>query len=310
MAGSTPASATDVRALIPSAKAPARSVLRTEEPWLSFSRRFARNWIGLSGAVVVVLCVVVALLAPLLAPYGPEETHPNWKLFAPNEYFVFGTDEFGRDILSRIIFGARISLEVGLLSVSLALALGASAGLLAGFLGGWLDGLTMRCMDVLFAFPAILLAIGIMAVLGTGIANATLAIGIVYAPSFARLARASVLSLKEMEFVQAARVLGLGELAILARHVVPNVLGPIIVQTSFSLSTAILTEASLSFLGLGTPPSIPSWGSMLSSSRRYVELDPWPAIFPGLAIMLLVLGFNLFGDGLRDVLDPRLQAGD
>jgi peptide/nickel transport system permease protein len=283
---------------------------RTEAPWRGFVRRFARNWIGLSGAIIVVLCIAVAIFAPMLAPYGPEETHPNWKLWAPNEYFVFGTDEFGRDILSRVIFGARISLEVGLISVSLALVLGACAGLLAGFFGGWTDGLTMRCMDVLFAFPAILLAIGIMAVLGTGIANAMLAIGIVYAPSFARLARASVLSLKEMEFVQAARVLGLGELAILVRHVVPNVLGPMIVQTSFSLSTAILTEASLSFLGLGTPPSIPSWGSMLSSSRRYVELDPWPAIFPGLAIMLLVLGFNLFGDGLRDVLDPRLRAGD
>jgi len=310
MAGSTPASATDLRALSPPVTAAARPMPRTEATWRGFSRRFMRNWIGLSGAIIVLLCIAVALLASLLAPYGAEETHPNWKLWAPNEYFVFGTDEFGRDILSRIIFGARISLEVGLISVSLALVLGASAGLLAGFFGGWLDGLTMRSMDVLFAFPAILLAIGIMAVLGTGIANAMLAIGIVYAPSFARLARASVLSLKEMEFVQAARVLGLGELAILVRHVVPNVLGPMIVQTSFSLSTAILTEASLSFLGLGTPPSIPSWGSMLSSSRRYVELDPWPAIFPGLAIMLLVLGFNLFGDGLRDVLDPRLRAGD
>src|SRR5207248_3333576 len=195
----------------------------------------------LGGAATVLACIALSVLAPFVAPYGPEETHPNSKLFAPNQYFVFGTDEFGRDILSRIVFGARISLEVGLISVSLALVLGASAGLLAGFLGGWLDGLTMRCMDVLFAFPAILLAIGIMAVLGTGIANAMLAIGIVYAPSFARLARASVLSLKEMEFVQAARVLGLGELAILVRHVVPNVLGPMIVQTSFSLSTAIPT---------------------------------------------------------------------
>jgi peptide/nickel transport system permease protein len=276
----------------------------------SATERFARNRIGMAGAVIVVVCLFMAVLAPVLAPYGPEETHPNWKLFAPNEYFIFGTDEFGRDILSRIMFGARISLEVGLISVSLALVLGATVGLAAGFFGGWIDALTMRCMDVLFAFPAILLAIGIMAVLGTGISNAMLAIGIVYAPSFARLARASVLSLKEMEFVQAARVLGLRELRILARHVVPNVLAPMIVQTSFSLSTAILTEASLSFLGLGTPPSVPSWGSMLSSSRRYVELDPWPAIFPGLAIMLLVLGFNLFGDGLRDVLDPRLRAGD
>jgi peptide/nickel transport system permease protein len=273
-------------------------------------RRFTRNRIGLSGAIIVAVCVLIALLAPVLAPYGAEETHPNWKLFAPNEYFLFGTDEFGRDILSRIMFGAQISLEVGLISVALALSIGATAGLIAGFFGGWMDGLIMRCMDVLFAFPAILLAIGIMAVLGTGILNAMLAIGIVYAPSFARLVRASALSLRGTEFVQAARVVGLPEVRILARHVVPNLLAPLIVQISFSLSTAILTEAALSFLGLGTPPSVPSWGSMLSASRRYVELDPWPAIFPGLAIMLLVLGFNLFGDGLRDVLDPRLRAGD
>jgi peptide/nickel transport system permease protein len=269
-----------------------------------------RNRIGLSGAIIVSACVLLAVLAPLIAPYGAEETHPNWKLFPPNEYFLFGTDEFGRDILSRIMFGAQISLEVGLISVALALLLGATGGLVAGFFGGWLDAVIMRCMDVLFAFPAVLLAIGIMAVLGTGVINAMLAIGVVYAPSFARLTRASVLSLKEMEFVQAARVVGLNEVNILRQHVVPNILSPLIVQISFSLSTAILTEAALSFLGLGTPPSVPSWGSMLSASRRYVELDPWPAIFPGLAIMLLVLGFNLFGDGLRDVLDPRLRAGD
>ena len=278
---------------------------RPEHAARGFARRFVRNRIGLSGAIIVLACVAIALLAPVIAPYGAEETHPNWKLFAPNEYFLFGTDEFGRDILSRIMFGAQISLAVGLISVAIALAFGATTGLIAGFFGGWLDGLIMRCMDVLFAFPAILLAIGIMAVLGTGFVNAMLAIGIVYAPSFARLTRASVLSLKEMEFVQAARVLGLDEARILWQHVLPNVLSPLIVQISFSLSTAILTEAALSFLGLGTPPSVPSWGSMLSASRRYVELDPWPAIFPGVAIMLLVLGFNLFGDGLRDALDPK-----
>jgi len=282
----------------------------TEAPLRGFARRFTRNRIGMAGAVIVIACVVMAVLAPILAPYGPEETHPNWKLFPPNEYFLFGTDEFGRDILSRIIYGAQISLEVGLISVSLALVAGGLSGLIAGFFGGWSDAVIMRCMDVLFAFPAILLAIGIMAVLGTGTGNAILAIGIVYAPSFARLTRASVLSLKEMEFVQSARAQGSGEARILRRHVVPNISAPLIVQISFSLSTAILTEAALSFLGLGTPPSVASWGSMLSASRRFVELDPWPAIFPGLAIMLLVLGFNLFGDGLRDVLDPRLRAGD
>ncbi len=286
MAGSTRASATNVQ-------------------------RFLRNGIGMAGAIIVIGTVAIAAAAPVIAPYGAEETHPNWKLYAPNAYFLMGTDEFGRDILSRIMYGAQISLEVGIISVAIALFVGGVAGLAAGFYGGWIDGLIMRCMDVLFAFPAILLAIGIMAVLGTGnILNAMLAIGIVYAPSFARLARASVLSLKEMEFIQAARVLGQRELRILGQHVVPNVVAPMTVQISFALSTAILTEAALSFLGLGTPPSVPSWGSMLSASRRYVELDPWPAIFPGLAIMLLVLGFNLFGDGLRDVLDPRLRAGD
>jgi peptide/nickel transport system permease protein len=308
MAGSTLGSATEARAAAPTAALPAAH--HTEAPLRGFLRRFARNRIGMAGAVIVLACVVMAVLAPVLAPYGPEETHPNWKLFPPNEYFLFGTDEFGRDILSRIIYGAQISLEVGLISVTLALVAGGLSGLIAGFFGGWSDAVIMRCMDVLFAFPAILLAIGIMAVLGTGTGNAILAIGIVYAPSFARLTRASVLSLKEMEFVQSARAQGSGEARILRRHVVPNISAPLIVQISFSLSTAILTEAALSFLGLGTPPSVASWGSMLSASRRFVELDPWPAIFPGLAIMLLVLGFNLFGDGLRDVLDPRLRAGD
>ncbi|MBV9329474.1 MAG: ABC transporter permease [Chloroflexi bacterium] len=306
MAGWTLESATEPRLPAPTVAAP--GVARTEQPWRALLRRLLRNHIGMTGAVIVVICVGVAVLAPILAPYGPEETHPNWRLYPPNEYFVFGTDEFGRDILSRIMYGAQVSLEVGLISVSLALVAGGLSGLIAGFFGGWSDAVIMRCMDVLFAFPAILLAIGIMAVLGTGIGNAILAIGIVYAPAFARLTRASVLSLKQMEFVQSARVLGSGDSRILSRHVLPNITAPLIVQISFSLSTAILTEAALSFLGLGTPPSVASWGSMLSASRRFVELDPWPAIFPGLAIMLLVLGFNLFGDGLRDVLDPRLRA--
>ncbi len=275
-----------------------------------FWRRFRRNRIGMAGALIVLGTILVALLAPLLAPYPMDEVHAKWRLYPPNEYFLLGTDEFGRDILSRIIFGSRISLQVGLISVGIALLLGSILGLLAGFYGGRVDNLIMRAMDVLFAFPAILLAIAIMAMLGPGIMNAMIAIGIVYAPSFARLARASVLSLKEKEFIEAARALGVSNLRIILRHITPNMVAPVIVQTTFNLSTAILTEASLSFLGLGTPPPNPSWGSMLSASRRYVELDPWPAIFPGLAIMILVLGFNLLGDGLRDVLDPRLRAGD
>jgi peptide/nickel transport system permease protein len=276
----------------------------------TFWRRFRRNHIGVAGAVIVIGCILVAVLASVIAPHAPDDVQARLRLLPPNQRFFLGTDEFGRDLLSRIIFGSRISLQVGMISVGLALAFGSALGLAAGFYGGVTDHLVMRVMDVLFAFPAILLAIGIMAMLGASITNAMIAIGIVYAPSFARLARASVLSLKEEEFVEAARALGMSDARVILRHVAPNLLAPVIVQTTFSLSAAILTEASLSFLGLGTPPPAPSWGGMLSASRRYVELSPWPAIFPGLAIMIVVLGFNLLGDGLRDVLDPKLRAGD
>lgn len=284
-----------------------RASVIPEPRWPGLLRLFLRNRIGALGAAIVLVAVVAAVGAPLLAPYPPDEQHAAWRLVPPNEYFWLGTDEFGRDILSRLLFGARISLVVGVVSVGLALLLGGTLGLLAGFYGELVDGVIMRVMDVVFAFPSILLAIGIMAVLGTSTANAILAIGIVYAPAFARLARALVLGLKQMEFIQASRVLGVSEPGILTRHILPNMLAPIIIQTTFSLSTAVLTEAALSFLGLGTPPPAPSWGLMLSSSRRFVELDPWPAIWPGAAIMLLVLGVNLFGDGLRDTLDPRLK---
>ena len=308
MPGSTPESATDVSRSVGDRAGGGRAHMAARFAW--FWRRFRRNHIGMAGAIIVVACVVTSLIASAIAPYPPDEVHSRARLAAPRAEFPLGTDELGRDILSRIIFGSRISLQVGVISVSLALLLGSALGLVAGFFGGATDNALMRVMDVLFAFPAILLAIGIMAMLGPSITNAMIAIGIVYAPSFARLARASVLSLKEMEFVEAARALGLSDLRVIARHIAPNLMAPVIVQTTFNLSTAILTEASLSFLGLGTPPPAPSWGSMLSTSRRYVELSAWPAIFPGLAIMIVVLGFNLLGDGLRDVLDPRLRAGD
>jgi peptide/nickel transport system permease protein len=306
MPGSTPESATDAAGSGAEQTRPSHLAARLNWFW----RRFRKNHIGMAGAMIVVACLLTAAIASAIAPYPPDELHSRSRLARPSGEFPLGTDELGRDILSRIIYGSRISLQVGVISVSLALLLGSGLGLIAGFFGGATDDALMRIMDVLFAFPAILLAIGIMAMLGASITNAMIAIGIVYAPSFARLARASVLSLKEMEFVEAARALGLSDLRVIARHILPNLLAPVIVQTTFSLSTAILTEASLSFLGLGTPPPAPSWGSMLSTSRRYVELSPWPAIFPGLAIMIVVLGFNLLGDGLRDVLDPRLRAGD
>ena len=308
MPGSTPAFATEPGMAVAAPTRAQRS--GTHDELSAFWRRFRANRVGMAGFVPLVLIVIVALLAPWAAPYAPDEIHTNWRLYPPNEYFLLGTDELGRDLLSRIMYGAQISLQVGLFSVALALSVGTLIGLVAGFYGGLLDNVLMRIMDVLFAFPAILLAIGIMAMLGASATNVVIAIAVVYAPSFARLTRASVLSLREQEFVLATRVLGLSNTRIMFRHIVPNLIAPLLVQTTFSLSTAILTEAALSFLGLGTPPPAPSWGGMLSASRRYVELAPWTAVFPGLAIMLLVLAFNLFGDGLRDVLDPRLRAGD
>jgi peptide/nickel transport system permease protein len=232
---------------------------------------------------------------------------PQASLAPPSAQHPFGTDEFGRDVLSRVLVGSRVSLIVAFLSVATAVALGTTLGLTAGYYGGSWDGVSMRAMDIIFAFPAILLAIAIMAVLGTSLLNLVIAIGIVYTPQFARVARAAALTVRSLEFVDAARVLGLGNLRIIGRHLIPNIMAPVIVQVSLSLSLAILSESALSFLGLGTQPPTPSWGNMLSEGRQFLELAPWNAVFPGLAIMLVVLGFNLLGDGLRDLLDPRLR---
>ena len=290
----------------PPAAAPAGA--RPAGGWRRTWRRW-RNPIGLIGAAIIAATIVVAVAAPLIAPYEPS-SQAHRRLLPPSPQYPMGTDELGRDTFSRIVFGSRVSLQVGALAVMIALALGTTMGVLAGFYRGRVDDWIMRLVDIMFAFPGLVLAIVIAGLLGPSRTNAMIAIGIVYAPSFARLIRASVLSLKEKEFVDAARVLGGADVRIVLRHIVPNLLAPVIVQTTFSFSTAILAEAALSFLGLGTPPPNPSWGTMLSASRRYVELAPWPAIFPGLAIMLVVLGFNLFGDGLRDVLDPRLRTSD
>ncbi len=227
---------------------------------------------------------------------------------APSAKYLLGTDEFGRDVFSRIIRGATNSLRIGLLSVALATVLGTLLGTVAGYLGGRTDNIIMRVMDLFFAFPAILLAMAIVAALGPGANNTILAISVVYMPIFARVARGPVLSVKAMEFVTAARCIGAGDERILARHILPNITAPLIVQISLALSWSILTEAGLSFLGLGAQPPEPSWGSMLSEARSLLELAPWMAVYPGVAIMLCVLGFNLLGDGLRDVLDPRLRS--
>lgn len=260
------------------------------------------------GVVLVLTYLGVALLAGVLAPYSPIEQHAADRLQAPGAQYLLGTDEFGRDLLSRLMHGATNSLRVALLSVAAACAVGTLLGMIAGYVGGLLDNLIMRVMDLLFAFPAILLALSIIAALGPGANNTILAISVVYTPIFARVARGPVLSIKALEFVDAARAIGARHPRILLRHILPNTTAPIIVQLSLALSWALLTEAALSFLGLGTIPPAPSWGSMLSESRKLMELAPWMAIAPGMAIMFGVLGFNLLGDGLRDALDPRLRA--
>jgi peptide/nickel transport system permease protein len=254
----------------------------------------------------VVGFILMAGLAPVLAPHDPEDLVTT-RLTAPQRAHPMGTDEFGRDILSRIIFGSRISLWVGVVAVGIGLGGGASVGLVSGYVGGRVDMLLMRVVDVMFSIPPIILAITLTGVLGPGLTNATMAIGLVYLPAFARVARGPVLAVVGREYIEAARAAGGGATRVLSRHVLPNVMAPLIVQTTLALSTAILAEATLSFLGLGIQPPAPSWGTMLGTGRKYMELAPWVAIFPGAAVMLLVLGFNLLGDGLRDVLDPRLR---
>jgi len=254
------------------------------------------------------LTPTVGLLGSLgWTPYPALEQHVRDQVQAPSAAYVMGTDLFGRDIASRIMGGAANSLRVAFLSVALATSFGTLLGTIAGYMGGTIDTVMMRVMDVFFALPALLLALVVVSVLGPGINNTILAIAIVYTPIFARVARGPVLAVKQLEFVLAARAIGATDGRILYRHVLPNTLAPLIVQVSLALSWSLLTEAGLSFLGLGTQPPMPSWGVMLSESRGIAEIAPWLMLFPALAIMLGVLGFNLLGDGLRDILDPCLR---
>ena len=278
------------------------------EGWRGVFAPLTKNPLGLIGLVLAVFVVLCAVLASVVAPFDPLEQDVLARLKGPHAAHWLGADQFGRDILSRILYGFRSSLAVAFGSVVVALALGASLGVAAAYLGGWFERITMRVMDVLFAFPIILLAIGIVAMLGPSQYNAALAIGVVYVPIFARLSRGPALVLRSSDYVQAARGLGASDARIIFRHILPNLSSVLLVQTTLSLSSAILVESSLSFLGLGTQPPTPSLGQMLAEGRVYMTLSPWTSLFSGLAILMASLGFNLLGDALRDILDPRLRS--
>jgi peptide/nickel transport system permease protein len=277
-------------------------------PGLDLLRKALRHGSVLFGGGIILTLGLVALFGASLAPYDPMAMDFTARFAPPSWAHPFGTDDFGRDVFSRVLYGAAVSFQVAFIAVGISGVAGISLGLTAGYLGGWVDEVIMRVMDVLFAFPAVLLAITVMAILGRGVENAMIAIAIVYAPIFARVTRGAVISVRDRDFVLAARALGQSQLRIMVGHVLPNALGPIIVQTSLSLAFAILAEAALSFFGLGTQPPDPSWGRMLSEGRGFLQRAPWMGIFPGLAIMVSVLGFNTLGDGLRDVLDPRFRG--
>ena len=273
-----------------------------------FFRRLLRNWSGVLGLIIIIFYVTIALMGQFgMTPHPPNEQYRIDRLQPPSKEYRLGTDLFGRDMASRLIKGATNSLYVAFASVAISGLGGTLIGASAAYIGGWFDNVMMRIMDIFFAFPAILLALLIVVILGRGLTNTIIAIAVVYTPIFARVARGPVLSVKEMEFIIAARSVGMRDVRILFRHVLPNTLAPLLVQVSLALSWALLTEAGLSFLGLGTVPPEPSWGVMLKDSQGISEIAPWLMIYPGLAIMLGVLGFNLLGDGLRDVLDPRLK---
>lgn len=270
-------------------------------------RRFLRNRKAVVGLVLLVIITLSAIFAPLVATHNPTQQNLRNRLQPPSAENWLGTDNFGRDIYSRIVYGARISLRVGLISVSIALVIGGGMGLLGGYFGGRIDNFSMRIVDVLLALPSILLALAIVATIGPGLNNVMIAVGIAYSPNFARVMRAAVLQVRELDYVAAAHALGASHLRTMMKHIVPNSLNPVIVQVTLATAGSILAAAGLSFLGLGAQPPTPEWGSMLSAARPYIRVAHHTVTFPGLAIMLTVLSLNMVGDGLRDALDPRIQ---
>lgn len=285
---------------------------KPRSPWLDVWRRLIRNKLAIVGSVIIGVVIIAALFAPVIAPQDPNENgifkvYPSDNKQSPSREHLMGTDDLGRDLFSLIIYGSRISIRIGVFAVGFAIVLGATIGALSGFLGGLFDSLVMRLMDIMLAFPTILLALVIVAVIGPGLFNAMVAVGIVSIPTYARIARSTVIAEVNRDYVLAARALGVKSNRILWRHVFPNTLSPIIVAASLGIATAILDAAGLGFLGLGAQPPTPEWGLLLSRNKSHIFTSPWMVIFPGVSIMFLVLGFNLLGDGLRDALDPRLS---
>jgi dipeptide transport system permease protein len=284
-----------------------------KSPLREFWNSYAENRGAVAGLLLFVVLVIIAISAPLIAPHLPDQqyrdsflTPPIWNAAGKPE-FILGTDAVGRDILSRLIHGARFSLLMGAMVVFLAMSGGVILGLLAGYFGGWLDSLIMRVMDIILAFPSLLLALVLVAILGPGLVNAMLAIALVYQPHFARLTRSAVMAEKNRDYVTAAKVIGAGHLRLMLATILPNCFGPLIVQATLSFSNAILDAAALGFLGLGAQPPTPEWGTMLASAREFILRAPWVVTLPGLAILITVMAINLMGDGLRDALDPRLR---
>ncbi|MET0900347.1 MAG: ABC transporter permease [Mycobacterium sp.] len=284
------------------------TVADTADTRMSSWRLLLSNPVTVISAVALLAIVVVAVSARWIAPYGINDIDVPNALQSPSGAHWFGTDELGRDVLSRVLVAIQASMQVAVISVAFAAVVGVSVGLISGYRGGWVDTVFMRIVDVMFAFPVLLLALAVVAILGPGVTTTILAIGIVYTPIFARVARASTLSIRVEPYVAVSRTMGTGHGYILRRHILPNIAGPLIVQTSLSLAFAILSEAALSFLGLGIQPPQPSLGRMIFDSQGFVTLAWWMAVFPGIAIFVTVLAFNLFGDGLRDVLDPRQRT--
>ncbi|TQR38944.1 nickel transporter permease [Brevibacillus brevis] len=286
---------------------PPKAAATRPSRWRTFYRKLRKNKLAMVGGCIVIFYIAIALLAPFIAPHDPYEIDLVNKLKPPSSEHWMGTDDKGRDVLSRLLYGTQLSMSVGFVAVFIGAFFGIILGLLSGYYGGWVDTIISRIIDVLLAFPGILLSLAIVSALGPSLFNVMIAVGIFSIPVFARIVRGSTLTVKKLEYIDAIRSLGANDFTIIFRHIFPNILSPIIVQATMRLATAILSAAGLSFLGLGAQPPLPEWGAMLSNGRDFLFTAPHLAMFPGIAIATLVLGFNIFGDGLRDALDPRMK---